>query len=88
MKCEFCDEKEGTKKIGNPNLDLTEEIDWNDPKSWWMVCSPCKKIIIFRKFGSPPAMYEADKELREAVKNSFSAVIDLKAIAKNQERMK
>ncbi len=87
-KCEFCSEKEGTIKIGNPNLDYGSDIDWQDPKSWWMVCKPCSKFIVFRMFGSPPAMYEMDKELRDTVKNSFSAVIDLKSIKQKQEKGK
>ena len=88
--CSFCGEKEGTEKIANPNLDMNDEIDWKKKENWWMVCSPCKKYIIFNKCGSPPEMLE-DDELLKALENSYTAIIDpayLKKQGKNTSDMR
>lgn len=81
--CEYCGEQKATEKIANPNLDMSEDIDWNDKKSWWMVCKDCSKIIIFRKFGSPAFMI--DDDLRRIMKKEFVAITDVEMIKNAKE---
>ena len=47
--CIYCGEEEGTEKVANPNLDMGDDIDWNSPKSWWIVCKDCKDVIHHQK---------------------------------------
>ena len=43
--CDFCGEEEGIKKIVNPNLDLNDNINWDNNDNWWIVCRDCEEII-------------------------------------------
>lgn len=50
--CTYCSEEEGTQRIADPNLDMGEEIDWQDEKNWWMVCKDCKDTIFHQRMHS------------------------------------
>ncbi len=50
--CVYCGEEEGTQRIGDPNLDMGEKIDWQDNKNWWMVCKDCKEVIFLQRMNS------------------------------------
>ncbi len=53
-KCTYCGEEEGTEKIANPNLDMGDNIDWNDKDSWWIVCKDCKEVIHLQQMSDFP----------------------------------
>ncbi len=52
MKCLYCGEEEATEKIGNPNLDMSQEIDWSNKANWWNVCKDCKQVIPLQRLSS------------------------------------
>ena len=54
MKCVYCGESEATERIGNPNLDMNEEIDWGNEDNWWKVCKDCKEVIPLQMLSSVP----------------------------------
>lgn len=58
--CEYCGEEEATDRIGNPNLDMDEMIDWQNEKNWWNVCQDCKRIIPLQRMSCIP-----DKNIQE-----------------------
>jgi len=45
MKCMYCGEEEATDRLGDPNLDMSKDIDWSNEKNWWKVCKDCKQVI-------------------------------------------
>ena len=59
--CTFCGEAEGTERIADPNLDMGEDIDWNDEKNWWKVCKDCKEFIYTKKFECIEDVIREDK---------------------------
>ena len=83
--CSYCGEVEGTEKIADPNLDMGE-IDWQDPKNWWMVCQDCKDTIHWQRMSSMAefindekmakiAFEELDKIAKRTKKPILNAVI-------------
>jgi len=77
--CEYCGEEEGTEKIANPNLDMSDFIDWAKRTSWWMVCKDCKDTIHAQQM---LGMMEHMGDTKMAAK--YSA--DLEAIAKRTKK--
>ena len=67
--CEYCGEEEATDKIANPNLNMGQEIDWNDENSWWDVCKTCEEVIPLQRMSGVP-----DKELQKHCKEKLSEI--------------
>ena len=76
-KCEYCGEEEATDKIGNPNLDMSQEIDWYDEKNWWKVCKDCKQVIPLQMFSHIPSMQEyCNEKLAEIAKRTKKPIMN------------
>ena len=83
VKCIYCSEEEGTERIADPNLDMGDEIDWNDDKNWWMVCKVCKDVIHYQMMHSwgvaiedERMVSEANKKLEEIAKRTKQPILN------------
>lgn len=54
VECNYCGEAEAVDKIGNPNLDMSSDIDWSKDENWWKVCATCKRVIPLQMMSSIP----------------------------------
>ena len=67
--CDYCGEEPATDRIGNPNLDMGEEIDWTDEANWWQVCADCKQAIPLQMLSGC-----SDPKLQEYVSDKLDAI--------------
>ncbi len=91
MNCTYCGEEEGTEKIANPNLDMGDDIDWNDSKSWWMVCKDCKDTIHAQRgldmaehMGNTQMIEKYSADLKEIAERTKKPILNAKII-KNKD---
>lgn len=91
VKCDYCGEEEATEKIMDPNLDMSQDIDWYDEKNWWQVCKCCKEIIplqnmqsIGQMLGNENLISHANKKIEELA-NKYKKPVLNAGISKNED---
>lgn len=86
-KCDYCGEEEATEKIGDPNLDMSQDIDWSDEKTWWKVCKTCKEVIPLQRMSCIPSevlQEYCNNKLAEIAKRTKKPILNA-TISKNNE---
>ena len=88
MKCVYCGESEATEKIGDPNLDMNEEIDWGNEDNWWKVCKDCKEVIPLQMLSSvpnPDLQKYCNEKLDEIAKRTKKPIMNAVIYKKNND---